>query len=528
MTRARGFDERVLVLAPTSKDAAVTRETLAGVGIDCLICKTIAEVCDEIDRGGGAAILTQEAILGDTDHCLARLLSRQPAWSDFPLVVLTPAGVDSPQAGRTLAATGHMTLVKRPVPLQVLVSTVEAALRDRRRQYTARADLAARERQAEALREADRRKDEFLAMLAHELRNPLAAISGATRVLSTSVVEPNDLAWGRGVLERQVRQLSRLIDDLLDVSRINSGKIRLRREVFDVEPVLRSAAEVVRPLLDDRRHELALIVEPGPIRLHADPARVEQILVNLITNAAKYTESGGNVSVSLGLEGAEVVFRVVDDGVGIPAEQLPRMFELFAQGDRSLDRSEGGLGIGLTLVRALAEMHGGTVSAISPGTGLGSEFIVRLPSAPIEIERPDARPDDANPSNISECARVLVVDDNADAARGLARILKRNGHDVRVAHDGLDAIEAARAFQPGVVLLDIGLPGMDGYAVASRLREDSDCRNALMIAVTGYGQDQDRRRAVESGFDHHLVKPIDYDRLMSILSGESKKVVDMD
>ena len=386
-------------------------------------------------------------------------------------------------------------------------------------------DITERKRAEEALLDADRRKDVFLAMLAHELRNPLAAISGATQVFGGTTVEPGDLAWGRGVLERQVRQLSRLIDDLLDVSRINSGKIRLRRESFDAEPVLRSAVEVVRPLLADRKHALSVAVAPGPLRLHADPARVEQILVNLLTNAAKYTESGGRVTVSAAREGGEVTFRVGDNGVGIAADQLPRMFDLFAQGDRSLDRSEGGLGIGLTLVRALAELHGGSVTATSQGAGRGSEFVVRLPAAgPAE---PDPAPEAPARDRAVDGSRVLVVDDNADAARGLARLLNRLGHAVRVAHGGPEAIEAAREHRPGVVLLDIGLPGMDGYEVAARLRGEPCCRGALLIAVTGYGQERDRRRAEESGFDHHMVKPVDYDHLIKLLAGEAKRPVDI-
>ncbi len=634
--------ERVLVLAPTSKDAEVSREVLASAGILAIVCKTLDEVCREMERGGGAALLTQESILGDRSGCLAATLGRQPPWSDFPLIVLTPAGPESSQARRALEDIGHMTLMKRPVQIDALVSVIRTALRDRGRQYAVRdyiierehqsealrrkdaefrfalqtagmgsweidltagslsctdackaifgraadtaftyqdlfgaihpddrerireateeavkargdyeveyrviwpnnslhwvlargqafftivggplrivglaLDITERRLQEEALRENDRRKDEFLAMLAHELRNPLAAISAASRVFGASEVTSEDLEWGRGVLVRQIKNLSRLIDDLLDVSRVNSGKIRLRIEDFDAAPVLGSAVEVVRPLIEERHHNLTVSLTPGPLRLHADPTRVEQILVNLLANAAKYTESGGRISITASHEAGQVVFKVQDNGMGIAPEKMPAMFLLFGQGDRTLARSEGGLGIGLTLVKALTELHGGTITANSRGVGLGSEFVVRLPEAPrSSVDRSARTP---NVSKVAKGSRVLVVDDNTDAARGLARLLRLLGHEVGVAHSGPEAIEVAQEYSPEVVLLDIGLPGMDGYEVAARLRHEPSCRHAVLIAVTGYGQDQDRLRSEKAGFDHHLVKPVDYDALVMLI-----------
>ncbi|HEY0790737.1 MAG TPA: PAS domain-containing protein [Chthoniobacterales bacterium] len=366
------------------------------------------------------------------------------------------------------------------------------------------------------LRENDQRKDEFLAMLAHELRNPLAAIGNAVN-LGTGSSEAEEVEWSMEVINRQLRHLTRLIDDLLDVSRITRGKIQLRKERLDAAAILNSAVEAVRPVVEERQHELTLSFRPGALFVEADPTRLEQILVNLLTNAAKYTESGGRIVLQARREGGEIVFSVRDNGVGIPAEKLPGMFELFAQGDRSLARSEGGLGIGLTLVRSLTEMHGGSVSAMSEGLGNGSEFIVRLPAAPAEstLYRSSlSSPAKATAALPSVPRRILVVDDNVDSAHGTARLLRRRGHEVQMAHDGPSALGMARAFLPEFVLLDIGLPGMDGYQVASRLRSEHGLDKVVIIAVTGYGQDEDQRRSRAAGFDHHLVKPIDHDALL--------------
>jgi signal transduction histidine kinase len=507
------LEGRVLLLAPTRRDADAAGRIFAGAGIELTPCSDIAEICREIERGAAVAIVPGEAILHDREGCLARVLRRQPPWSDFPLIVLTPPH-QTTAAARELEAIGPMTLVRRPVEIGTLASTVRAALRDRRRQYARREDLAERERQAEALRQNDRRKDEFLAMLAHELRNPLAAVNNAVTILKMSPDEENR-AWASDIVERQVKQLRHLIDDLLDVSRITSGKIRLRTELLDAAPILDQAIESARPLIDQRGHTLSVAIERGRLPILADATRVEQIVVNLLTNAAKYTESGGRIWLDAAPEGGQVVIRVRDNGTGIPPERLPEMFTLFTQGDRSLARSEGGLGIGLTIVRRLAEMHGGSVEARSEGPDRGSEFIVRLPLAPRAIEPgTDPRPgptDDGTPS------RILVVEDNEDTALGLARLLELLGNEVRTAHDGRSALAAARSLRPHFVLLDIGLPGMDGYEVASALRREEGLEDVVIIAVSGYGQEEDRRRALAAGFDHHLVKPVALDSLAPLI-----------
>jgi PAS domain S-box-containing protein len=365
------------------------------------------------------------------------------------------------------------------------------------------------------LRDNDTRKNEFLAMLAHELRNPLAAINNSVR-LSTSTGLKEDFDWSMGVIARQLKHLSRLIDDLLDVSRISRGKIDLRRAVVDVAPILDAALETVRPLVEERKHRLEVAVDRQNLWADADPTRLEQVATNLLMNAAKYSENEGLIRLSAAKEKDRVVISVKDRGVGIPPEKLPEMFELFAQGDRSLARSEGGLGIGLTVVKKLVELHGGSVSATSDGLGLGSEFTVTIPSA----SRPDATGQvdgRAKPAGRAT-ARVLVVDDNVDTAKGLARLLRLVGHQVRVAHTGPEAIEAAREFRPEVVLLDIGLPGMDGYRVARTLRGEEFASDTTIVAVSGYGQEEDRRKSREAGFDHHMVKPVDLDDLLALLA----------
>ncbi len=763
-----GLGDRVLVLAPTARDAETSQKILTKAGIESVVCRSMAEVCAAIDRGSGAALLTQEAILSDLTGCLTETLARQPHWSDFPLVVLTPSGANPPRAARALEAIGPMTLLKRPVSIAELVSTIRAALRDRLRQYRTRELMAEREEQAGALREAneqlafvleagnlgswqldldtgtiaasplckasfglppeadlsremllalahpddrdrvdrdiarsldehaeydiesrtvwpdgsthsvmvrgradfdgrgtpvrmagvslditdrkqaedalresertfrflaesmpqgvftataggsidyvnqvladyvgrsvevaldtswtelvhpedlettrerwsesiatgrafevehrvrradgvyrwflvralpmkgaddrvlrwfgtstdvedmkqankalqdaDLRKDEFLAMLAHELRNPLAAVNNAVTVLKLSDVAENR-EWASDVVERQVKQLSRLIDDLLDVSRIRSGKIRLRRELVDAGPILAQAVELTRPLIEERRHRLTVAVDHGVLPVDADPIRLEQIAVNLLTNAAKYTDAGGRIWLTARREGGDIAIRVRDDGIGIPPDKLPEMFQLFAQGERSIARSEGGLGIGLTIVQRLAEMHGGSVSATSQGFGWGSEFTILIPAAsPARAAESVAS---APTRGAARGTRILVIDDNVDTARGMARLLKLLGNDVRFAHDGPSGVEIGRAFLPDFVLLDIGLPGMDGYQVAETLRSDGRLRQVVIIAISGYGQEEDRRRSKAAGFDHHLVKPVDHDALLVLLS----------
>jgi PAS domain S-box-containing protein len=374
-----------------------------------------------------------------------------------------------------------------------------------------RTQEALRQREEE-LREAARRKDEFLAMLAHELRNPLAAISNAAQLLTMPEME--DLSdWSRDVIERQVGQLTRLIDDLLDVSRITRGKIELRLETLDPSIVVRRAVDAVQPQMNEHRHTLTLEVESHLPMVDADPTRLEQVIVNLLTNAAKYTPEGGRVDVMVNRDGDDVLFTVRDNGMGIAAEVLPKVFDLFAQDKRSLDRSLGGLGIGLTIVDRIVAMHGGSVSAESDGPGNGSAFMVRLPASARR------RSDVSQPTPPLEMRprQILIVDDNLDNAAGMALLLRRAGHTVNTSHEGTSAAELVERTRPEVVLLDIGLPGLDGYEVARRIRT-ADGPQPTLIAVSGYAQEEDRRRSRDAGFDHHLAKPVNMQELLALIA----------
>jgi len=368
---------------------------------------------------------------------------------------------------------------------------------------------------SDRLREADRRKDEFLALLAHELRNPLAPIVNAIGVMRQAQDLSPELTWCRDVIDRQSRQLTRLVDDLLDVSRITRGKIRLRSERVDLARVIEGAVETSRPGIDARRHELLVTLPKRPIELEGDSARLTQVVANLLNNAVKFQEEGGRIDLSVDRDGDFALIAVRDHGFGIPADALKRVFELFTQGDRESDRTQGGLGIGLSLVRNLVELHGGFVSAHSAGPGRGSTFIVRLPCLDRTAgngERP-AVPVAAAPEAPE---LVLVVDDNVDAADSLAVLLRMRGHEVRVAHDGPAALSLAEEVRPAIVLMDVGLPGMDGYEVCRRMRAASGA-DARIIAMTGYGQERDRQRAREAGFDAHAVKPVEFAELAKLL-----------
>jgi signal transduction histidine kinase/ActR/RegA family two-component response regulator len=376
-------------------------------------------------------------------------------------------------------------------------------------------EVADRERRAaeESLREADRRKDVFLATLAHELRNPLAPIGNALQIMRMSADgEVHNSA--RGMIERQLRQLIHLVDDLLDVSRISQGKVELRKERIELSAVIANAVETSRPVIDAAHHEL--IVGPAigsAIVVDGDMTRLTQVVANLLNNAAKYTPAGGDITLTTRRDGEQAVIAVADTGIGIPVDRLPDVFEMFAQVDRSSGRSQGGLGIGLALVKRLVEMHGGTVGVASEGPGRGSRFEVRLP-AEVEVVPPRADAA-AGPRRAAagHGARILVADDNRDSADGCATLLTMAGHEVRTAYSGRDALALAAEFLPHIALLDIGMPDMNGYDVARQIRAAPWGRSMQLVAVTGWGQEEDRREAEAAGFDHHRVKPVDLDSL---------------
>jgi signal transduction histidine kinase len=398
---------------------------------------------------------------------------------------------------------------------RVLERTAELA----RTNAALQAEIAERKHAEAELTEADRRKDEFLAMLAHELRNPLAPLLNGLEVLRVAKYDPAATEPVRELMERQMRKMVRLVDDLLDVSRITSGKIGLQCETVDVRQAAQLAADSVRQMITSCGQQLSVALPPGPLLVDGDLIRLEQVISNLLSNASKYTEPGGNIKLAVEQSNGEVLVRVSDTGVGIAPDMLPKVFGLFVQVDRSLDRSQGGLGIGLTLVKRLVELHGGRVEAHSAGLGSGSEFLVRLPlladqsgagivPALAKVEPPAGLP-----------GRVLLVDDNADLVRSLALMLQYKGYEVKSASDGPAAIELAQAFEPQAVLLDIGLPGMNGYEVAQQLRQAFPPARLLLVALSGYGRDEDRQQSQAAGFDLHLVKPVGMAELTAALAG---------
>lgn len=371
----------------------------------------------------------------------------------------------------------------------------------------------------QALRQADRRKDEFLATLAHELRNPLAPIRNAVKLLELPAIDERRRQWGRDVIARQVQRMALLLDDLLDVSRITRGRLQLKKDYIDLASLVASAIETARPMIDAKRHVLETVLPEEPIELVVDPLRLSQALANLLTNAAKYSDPGGHITVIAALEADELILSVRDTGIGLSAASLPEVFEMFSQVDSAIDRSEGGLGIGLALVKGLVSLHGGTVEAQSAGVGQGSTFTIHLPAAAVRHLGPRLEAQLAMRSSVGEprCS-ILIADDNRDAADSLALLLQMSGYELHVCHGAREALLLAKRERPEALILDIGMPGMSGYELARHIREEEWARDALLIAVTGWGQQEDRERSRAAGFDHHLTKPVDTEVLQNLLA----------
>lgn len=501
----------VLIFPPSRRDGEVTGGVLTRAGLMCEVMYRAPEVAQEIDAGTGVLILTDAAFAAPGMETIIESLSRQPAWSDLPVLLLCQVAPQVPAVARVVDGLSNVTVLDRPTSARTLLSTVQAALRGRLRQYELRDQLEALRIAEENLRNADRRKDEFLAMLAHELRNPLAPIRNAGELLARMMPGNAAVETAAAIVKRQSTHLSRLVDDLLDVSRITQGRIELQQEPVNLASVIAQALESVEPLMRENRHKVFVSNVTAAVHVRGDHARLVQCVANILTNSGKYTEPGGEVRLELRTEAGEAVVAVSDNGVGIAAELLPRIFDLFVQSDRSLDRSQGGLGIGLSLVRRLVEMHGGWVRAASDGPGRGARFELGLP---VIAHGQDPRP--AQSEQVGVGRRVLVVDDNIDSADSLVMILNHSGHTAEPVYGAAEALERAADFRPEVVLLDIGLPGTNGYEVARQLKiRGSDAR---LIALTGYGQPEDIRRAQDAGFDAHLVKPVDLDQLLRDLA----------
>ncbi|QDG49506.1 response regulator [Persicimonas caeni] len=417
--------------------------------------------------------------------------------------------------------TELMRLKEKENSLESSVTEMEAELYDRSQEIQRKNRRL--EEMAELARRESRNKDQFLAMLGHELRNPMAAISTATYVLKDARDQqaPNErLDWGLDIIERQLKHLSRLVNDLLDVARINEGRIELQREPVQINEIVRGALEIARPLINKRNQSLDIFLSDEPATVIGDTTRLTQVVSNLLNNASKYTPKGGHIAVGAGVENGLLFVEVTDNGKGIDAELLPHVFDMFRQAEVSIDRSQGGLGLGLTLVKKLVEMHDGTVQASSEGEGRGSRFVVHLPLAS-EASTPLDKTAGDEPTGRAQ--RVLVVDDNTDAAASLAMLLRVDGHQVEVAQDGDEAVDLAESFSPQVVLLDIALPDYDGYEVAHRLRQHTSANSLSLVAVTGYDDASDRRKSDEAGFAYHLVKPINHKRLRQVLQWISEE-----
>ncbi len=512
-------ERRVLVLAPTRKDAVITEALLSSAAVASSICSTVADLVTSIEEGAAAILIAEEMVGPDSQAALATVLAQQPAWSDLPVLLLTRPGADSASVVEAVRTLGNVTLLERPVRIAALMSAVRTAVRARQRQYQIRGHLRDRELAEASLREADRRKDEFLATLGHELRNPLAPLQAGLQLLRVAGANDERTVQACRLMERQVAHLVRLVDDLLEVSRITRGVIEVRKEPLDLGVVLRSAIDTSRLIIEDAQQSLTVDIPDDPIPVAGDAVRLTQVIANLLNNASKYSNPGGSIWVTASVGGGWTEIRVKDNGIGIPPSQLSTVFDMFTQLDRTQRRAQGGLGIGLTLVRSLVSMHGGTVEARSQGTDMGAEVVVRLPMlADVPMPRAAGHALPLLPSQ-----RILVVDDNQDAADALSMLLNVLGATASVAYSGPEALELLDSVNPDVVLLDIGMPGIDGYEVARHIRASAAHGGVLLIALTGWGQEEDRERAARAGFDHHLVKPPDIDRLRALLTRHASR-----
>jgi signal transduction histidine kinase/ActR/RegA family two-component response regulator len=517
------LERRVLLLLPTARDNRLACEVLERGGVPSAGCRDAHDLADRLAQGAAAVVVGEEWLPRGVETELAQVVARQPQWSDLPVLVMARTGVDSPQVARAIAQLGNVTVLERPIRLASLVTAVGSAVRARQRQYELREYLQSLANARNELADVARAKDEFLATLGHELRNPLAPMRSALAVLDDARTPAARRAELQALLVRQVNHMVHLVDDLIDVSRLTRGSIELRPQRIDLRDAISSAIELSQPLITARRHRLDVAMDGGPFWIEADVVRLTQVISNLLNNSAKYSPPGGEIRVSVTVEGddtdgGEIRLEVADNGVGIEPDVLPRVFDMFTQGRDIEHRAQDGLGIGLTLVKRLVQLHGGRIRAASEGKGCGAQFVVHLPRAAaaglsaVSAPRPGGA-DEAGRRSL----RVLIVDDNRDAAETLGMVLELMGIERRLVHSGPEALDVLADAHADVVLLDIGMPGMDGYEVARRIRSSEALRKLPLIALTGWGQLDDVRRTREAGFDHHLTKPVDLEHLTALL-----------
>jgi signal transduction histidine kinase/ActR/RegA family two-component response regulator len=493
---------RILIHAPVGKDARLIADLFERAGIDTCVCASLGQLFDELGRGAGALLVGDEAITPQFERGLRHFTDQQQSWSDLPLLVMTRRDATAPELQQRYLALGNVALLERPAQGVTLVSAAQSALRARRRQY--------------AMREVDQKKDEFLAMLAHELRNPLAPIRAASDLLRIPTLDRDKVRQTSEIISRQVTHMTGLIDDLLDLSRVSRGLITLNEALLDARQIIANAVEQVRPLLDARRHRLTLQTPHDGAFIHGDQKRLVQIVANILNNAAKYTPEGGEIVLAMEVDADSVRYSVSDNGIGMAPHVIGHVFDMFAQAERSSDRAQGGLGIGLALVKNLVALHHGTVAAYSDGIGRGSRFTITLPRA-VEHGGADALLPHEDAAATLQPLHVLIVDDNEDAGHMLGLYLESVGYDVAVVQSAHAALDYVQAHVPDVCLLDIGLPDMDGNALALRLRQLPQMASSVLVAITGYGQEADRARTATAGFSHHFVKPVDMQALLAVL-----------
>lgn len=500
---------RVLLRMITSMDASMVIRLLARSGIEAESCADAAHLASEMSAGAGAVVIAEEVLADQGFGRVMLALRAQPAWSDVPVIVVARTGLDSIAITEAVEQLANLTVLERPMRASSLVSSVRTALAARKRQYQLRATM-------EGLHEADQRKTEFLATLAHELRNPLAPLRTGLTILSKMQPDADKAQSLYAMMERQLSHMVRLIDDLMEVSRITRGKIELQPSSVALDRVVLDAVEVSKPLFVAAEQELVLDLHCAPCDVSGDAVRLTQVFSNLLNNASKYTPPKGRIVVTMRTEGQSVLVRVSDTGIGIPPHMLESVFDMFVQVSGTSRAAQGGLGIGLTLVRSLVELHGGRVMAASGGAGSGTTMTVELPLvATTEAANLPASP--AVAPHAARGHRIFVVDDNRDAADSLAHLLRLMGASASVAYGAREALAAMSADPPTIAFIDIGMPVMDGYELAGRIRATHALGGAVLIALTGWGQATDKERIMAAGFDHHLLKPADIHELSRVL-----------